>query len=168
MNQDEWDSFELFLGKLLHNFLELELTIRLLLYADSQKRAGKQYESMNHFILKQGDSVAINAVTNDDEFSNLVEKYNKAVARLNKDLQIDKDLIGIRNAIVHGRLLSKNTLPPPRLVNFGRPKDGKISVTYVADISIDWLKKYLGVTDDSFQKVKKAHSLVGQLDIDPL
>ena len=162
------DQIQLLLGKLMENFLELELVVRLFLHVCDQKNTGKSYSAVNHLKLNEGDTVDLSFMTNEQTLSELIQKYNKIVSRLSHDLLLHEKLITLRNAIAHGRLLSQTNSSPPRLVNFGHTKKEKVKVLYVADLTEQWLKEQLGFTHSAFLKVIKANKMLGEVTIEPV
>ena len=72
---------------------------------------------------KVGDADANETyLTNFVSLGDLVKEFNSVLEEPEKQFSVDAQVVFIRDAIAHGRLLTKEGLPY-RLWKFGRPKD---------------------------------------------
>jgi hypothetical protein len=71
---------------------------------------------------------------------NLIQNYNAALRAGESAYSIDKkEIVRIRNAFAHGRILTTTELPA-RLWNFIGSKDGNIDIEFDQELNADWLK----------------------------
>lgn len=114
------DDYAMKLGKFWINFNSLELLLRLYL-------TKKNSESEIGLELNIGDVCGLSHLTNYDSFKELAAKYNASVSNQYK---IDiSEINRLRDAIAHGRVVSKTDLPmlPMTVVKFSKPsKDTKM------------------------------------------
>jgi hypothetical protein len=84
--------------------------------------------------------------------TNLIRNYNGALDKDERRFKVDKDVVRIRNAFAHGRLLTTSELPA-RLWNFGRSKKGRVLVEFSEELTVEWLKSTSRMIDGERQKV---------------
>ena len=101
------------LGKLVNNSQSFELFLRVFLagLAGSVKimREGSHADMPRVDIPRVGDVVPETALTNYDSLGQLIDKYNDAVE---VHRRIDRELVEIRDALAHGRVVSLAPHPP--------------------------------------------------------
>jgi len=121
------------LGMLVSYFHTLEYVLRGVL----KNQAKGKTKKVDYSLLKIGDTVPEDPMTNYDSLGSLIDKYNKIAP---KELQIAKGIVAVRDAIAHGRVFSDTQSLPMRLFKFDKPKKGVTSVTYAATLDQDWFK----------------------------
>ena len=133
------------LGKLLVNFQSLEFALRAFIW-ESEKVARQDVSSPTELKLdkfKEGDRVAENAFTNYDSLSVLIDKYNQNPKISSTGLTIDKSIVGIRDAIAHGRIFGDTPHPPMTLLKFSKPINECVKVTFSVQLTQEWFNKQL-------------------------
>jgi hypothetical protein len=94
-----------------------------------------------------------NALTKHDFLSTLVDQYNRSLTDEEQDFKVDRNVVAIRNAIAHGRLLATEQQPPFRLWKFGRAKNGRVPVEFCQELTEEWLTSTRNLIDSQKQKV---------------
>jgi hypothetical protein len=82
----------------------------------------------------------------------LIRNYNKALNDSEKEFKVDKEVVRIRDAFAHGRLVTPNVIPA-HLWKFGRPKNGHVEVEFCEELTAEWLKNTWLMIDRERQKV---------------
>jgi hypothetical protein len=83
----------------------------------------------------------------------LIKTYNKTLHEAEKKFKVDKEVVRIRDAFAHGRLLTTKELPA-RLWKFGSPtKKGRVEIEFCEELTIEWLKSTALMIDGERQKV---------------
>lgn len=131
------------LGKLLVNFQSLEFVLRAFLLKIEEMSGSPLAQLKDLHDLREGDEVPENAFTNYDTLGKLIEKYNNNPKILAAGLCIDKNLVSIRDAIVHGRVSSSTPSPPFRLLKFSRPANSRTKVIFSILLTQEWYNKQL-------------------------
>jgi hypothetical protein len=149
----QFEAHFLSIGKLIGNLQSIEMGARMAIVKLDQW-AAKQVQSQLPQI-KVGDSVELNAFTNDDDLTQTLEKFNK---RAPPEYRLDIGLIvNLRDALAHGRIFGFGSLAHLRLLKFSRKaKDGKVSVELAIDMTDDWFRKNIRLLDQAFEKIRKA------------
>jgi hypothetical protein len=102
---------------------------------------------------KAGDRlVTLTQLTRYTPLSKLVKSYNNALEEKEKQFEVDKEVIHIRDAIAHGRLVTTKELPF-RLWKFGARKNGDVEIDFCEELTLDWLKSKSALTNREKQKV---------------
>jgi hypothetical protein len=102
---------------------------------------------------KPGDRlVKLTELTRYTPLSELVKSYNNALAQEEKQFEVDKEVIHIRNAIAHGRVVTTKELPF-RLWKFGAHKKGEVEIDFCEELTLDWLKSKSALIDREKEKV---------------
>lgn len=139
----ELDKSAEWFGILFLNLLSLELMLRLCIL----RKKGQEYQWNEQINCKKGDFINENALTNFDTLTKVIETFNSE-PEFEKDRIVDKDrIVGLRNALAHGRLLSSEPPPPMRLYKFGRQKNGKVRVIIAENMTRNWFQenvKFIG------------------------
>lgn len=124
------------IGKLIVNLHSLEFALRAFLWNRESTSSWAFLES-----LREGESVPENAFTNYDTLGQLISKYNAFVSNRFPDLQVAPSLVDLRDALAHGRAASSVPSPPVRLLKFGRPAGGSVTVTHAIVVDAPWLSE---------------------------
>lgn len=122
-------------GKLIVNLHSFEFALRAFLW---NREGGSSWAFLES--LREGDTVSENAFTNYDTLGHLITKYNAFVSSL-PNLQVDPSLADLRDALAHGRVASSVPSPPLRLLKFGKPAGGNVTVTHSIVVDDAWLSE---------------------------
>jgi hypothetical protein len=102
---------------------------------------------------KVGDKlVKLNYLTRFISLGKLIKTFNEGLADAEKQFEVDADVVHIRDAIAHGRLVTTKELPF-RLWKFGAHKGGDVEIEFSEELTADWLKKTAATIDQQKQKV---------------
>ena len=112
--------------------------------------------------LKKGEIVAENAFTNYDSLNKLIDKYNQIPKISSAGLNIDRTIIGIREAIAHGRVFGKTPTPPQSLLKFSKPKNNLVRVTFSVQLTKEWFNEQLPRVQRAILTVAKALEMLRQ------
>ena len=141
------------LGRVLTNLLTLEFVLRLFLY-ELQKTDSKLHTPMvNLHSLFIGDWVSEHPLTNYDTLGKLINRVNAEIKDRGSSQQFDPSVVKLRDAIAHGRIVSRGPDGPISLMKFSKPINGKVEVTLAVLITPDWLEQQIEHTSSEIQKV---------------
>jgi hypothetical protein len=82
----------------------------------------------------------------------LIRNYNKVLDANEQKYKVDKEVVRIRNAFAHGRLVTPDEIPA-HLWKFGRSKNGHVEVEFCEELTPEWLKSKWLMIDRERQKV---------------
>ena len=82
----------------------------------------------------------------------LIKNYNRALDETEKEFKVDREVVRIRDAFAHGRLLTSTEIPA-RLWKFGQSKKGRVKVEFCEELTAEWLKSTWLMIDRERQKV---------------
>lgn len=94
------------------------------------------YDTFRISKLAAGDELEENALTSWDSLGKLVEKYSLQ----NPPEPVPTDIIDIRDALAHGRIMSVDDKSPLRLVRFSQPCGGRVKVESAQTLSPEWIE----------------------------
>ncbi len=150
------------LGRLQGNLQVLELLLRTFLL-----RHGGRAFSAKYFHADVGDALAEDPFTNADSLAGLVTKFNQVVERADGLSPIDPAVVGLHDALAHGRIAYLEDGVPARLLQFSEPADGLVSVTFSAVMNRDWFFTQIGLVAHQHDKVIDAARMLGYEDLIP-
>lgn len=140
------------------NSIELYVRLFLLITRVGNKKAIEFNQCLDK--LKKGQAVEENEITNFEQLSDLVGKYNEKVKDLNKELVIDKNLVELRHALAHGRAFTIEPSTPSKnpmtLLKFTNPKDNKTTVEFCDLMTSRWFDEQIKRTKQEKLKVIEA------------
>jgi hypothetical protein len=119
--------------------------------------------------VNEGDTVPENYLTDTRTLRPLIDKYNSYCKVNYNELKIDANLADIRNALVHGRVLSKDSnFLSIQLFNFERDAERQIKVTFIALLTKEWfatqIKKFLSAASNVHKRIKSEFpDVVGEM-----
>jgi len=162
MNNDSVEKHAENLGRLNTNLHSLEVTIRDFLFNDAEglQVVTKHLQSLRK--LKVGQSIPENLFTNYDDLRTLIRKYNKRVEAIAKKLRVDESIVGLRDALAHGRVFSYGPSPPMLLLKFSPPQKGYVKVEFSAVMTIDWFDKQVEWVKRELDKAIEADKLLSE------
>lgn len=73
-----------------------------------------------------------------------------------KKLRVDESIVGLRDALAHGRVFSYEPSPPSVLLKFSKPKNGYVKVEFSALMTRDWFDKQIKWIQRELRKVVEA------------
>ena len=147
------------MGKVIVNLQSLEFPLRAFLYGHTTRwRSGTEPDFLDS--IAKGETVRENTFTNYDSLRQLVTKYNSIVRAKDSSLQVDEEVIRVRDALAHGRIAcASRSSTEPKLVKYGKPKNGCVNVTDCYLLTNAWLKEKIGLAYESINKVEQAIKL---------
>jgi hypothetical protein len=121
------------LGQIVGNLLSLEMILRIFLaYLRNQTLE----------VPTAADQLVNETVfTNYHSLGPLIDIYNSGLSIGEQQFLVDKDVVKIRDAIAHGRLLTNDPNYPLTLYKFGKPSNGRVRVERIDAISERWLNE---------------------------
>jgi hypothetical protein len=131
-------------GAIVTNLQALETVLRYFLL--------RLYKQEVHFP-KIGDMEAKKTyLTRFMSLGTLIKNYNKALDEVEKQFKVDREVVRIRDAFAHGRLLTTKELPA-RLWKFGGSKNDLVNIEFCEELTVEWLKGKSNMIDCERQKV---------------
>lgn len=103
-----------------------------------------------------GDTAACrNYLTAYDSLGSLIGEYHGLLEKHEEKFSINPIVVLVRDALAHGRLISRGTDPSPpfELWKFGKVKDGKVQVDFSQILSEEWLNATRVLIDLERQKI---------------
>ncbi|MBI4216365.1 MAG: hypothetical protein HY687_03105 [Chloroflexi bacterium] len=144
------------LGRTIGNLHSLELLLRVFLHHMDKSRYGTPPPEVHLDKIKVGDVVHEIYFTNYDSLGDLVNKYNTVISQKAQALCVDGVVVKLRDALAHGRVLSRQPGPPFQLYKFQKPSNGQVVVEDVADLNENELNRYIHLTFKEAKKVEAA------------
>ena len=85
----------------------------------------------------------------------LVDSFNGALTDAEKQFAVDREVVTIRDAFAHGRLLTSTSAqePPYRLWKFGHAKNGRVPIEFCEVLTLDWLRNKSSMIEKQKEKV---------------
>ncbi len=127
----DWKDHTHLAGCIVTNLQALETILRYFLL----RLHGQQVQ----FPKVEDATAAKTYLTNNMSLGPLVDEFNKALKPAESKFKVDRQVVTIRDAIAHGRLLTDDTLPY-RLWKFGKKLNGRIIIESCEELTLDWLK----------------------------
>lgn len=138
--EDHWLS----VGAIIGNLESLEFILRGFLSTVHDSDANGLLPEMPQNLtgLRTGQIVPLNHMTNYDSLGVLIDKYNTYVENRDKSLMLDKkEVVELRDALAHGRVFQEwSHTGGFQLLKFGKPRDGKVHVTFSQTMDKQWFK----------------------------
>jgi hypothetical protein len=102
---------------------------------------------------KAGDkTVKLTYLTRHTSLGKLIRSFNESLGDEEKKFEVDSQVVHIRDAVAHGRLVTTKELPF-RLWKFGPRKNGHVEIEFSEELTADWLKNTTAMIDLEKQKV---------------
>jgi hypothetical protein len=154
MTPDQWREYERgfqpLLGRLIANLSAFEATLRITLYLIDTPKA--DWRPMNWKItdLRVGDVLPKDHLSSFDSLTDLIDAYNDRNANDSAQL-IDREIVDLRNALAHGRILAPAQYAVLVLTRFGKPDrtTGEVRVIARYELTLDWLDEQVGKVSDA-------------------
>jgi hypothetical protein len=127
----EWQDHTHQVGCIVTNLQSLETILRYFLL----RVHGQQVQ-----FPKVGDVTAAKTyLTNYMSLGQLVDEFNNALTQAESEFKVDREVVVIRDSVAHGRLLTEKELPY-RLWKFGKKINGRVTIDFCEELTLDWLK----------------------------
>lgn len=127
------------LGGLVGNFHALEFVLRCYFQAlPTARPIGISYGT-DIYSFPVGAEVPENELTSYDSLGSLIQRFNGDMQSRGA-ATIDPTLVRLRDAIAHGRVSTKTKDGTLRLLKFGKPKEGKITIEFNEKMTEEWFK----------------------------
>lgn len=133
------DSYTRALGSVFANLHSLEFLLRLFLYKKRSRPHASFRRGQNFTGLSTGTILPVNALTDYQSLGDLIKCYNTKIKRGFPALEIDQNIVTLRNALVHGRVFVPKTGLPLQLLKFAKPRNGKVEIKFAATLTPEWL-----------------------------
>jgi hypothetical protein len=150
------------IGRILSNLLSLEFALRLFLYEFHKTDSNEQDQSFDLQSLFVGDWVTETPLTNYDTLGKLIEKVNNKLLERDYSEQIDPSVVGLRDALAHGRVLSLQPNGPFSVIKFSKPLNGKVKVEVTVKMTPKWFKQQI---EHTFVELKKVIRIAKDLGL---
>ena len=131
-------------GNIITNLAALETVLRYFMLRVKQQEL--------HFPLPGDRTARTTYLTRSIALQNLIQNYNGVLEEAESKYRVDKEVVRIRNAFAHGRLLTY-TVIPARLWNFIGSKKGHMEIEFSEELTAEWLKATWLKIDAERQKV---------------
>lgn len=145
------DEYPAALGKLIANISTLELSLRIVLYLSEVPVERRLPVSSQLATLSRGDELEESRLTSWEGLGELIAEYSAKFPTNS----LPKDIVDVRNAFAHGRILSSAESSELRLIKFNRPRGGRVSVEFSQTLSLRWI-------NEQIHRVYEAASSVGR------
>lgn len=146
----------LWLGKLLANLLSLELMLRASLHEVESHPHSSLESGVDMNAWRVGQEVPLNALTDFDTLGKLVRRYNAQVAKQNRGLVVDKQVVELRDLLVHGRISSPDIDRPFHILKFTQPAadDDFVTVTNSEVMDHAWFRAKIVFVASQIDRVR--------------
>ena len=152
------DTYAPGLGLLFANLQSLEFLLRLFLYKKRSRPHASFRRGQNFTGLGVGTVLPENALTDYDSLGGLIKRYNEMAKRSLPALEIDHNLVTLRDALAHGRVFVPKTGPPPQLLKFTKPRRGEVRVKFAASLTPEWLAAQNNCIQEAISKLYAANN----------
>lgn len=136
-------------ARLVNNLVSLETMLRIALYLmDTPREQRLPPESFSLARLKPGDVLRESWLTSWHKLSELIDAYNSK-QRASGGSVVDPDIVNLRDAIAHGRLIAEGWTTPLTLVRFckpgkpGTPAAGQVTVEKSDLLDLAWFSEQI-------------------------
>lgn len=134
------DDYVSHLGKLVGNLHSLEVALRLAL-ARSRPTEGRLPSPSDLATSQLGTLFPASCLTDYASLGQLITAFNELM-RTDGKPQINENLVALRDAIAHGRIVSDRTIFPVRLVKFDRPdSEGNVRIVFNEILDLEWFTR---------------------------
>jgi hypothetical protein len=148
-------------GWIIVNLQALEFALRLFLHELNRIHNTANEPQFDFMNLSIGEWIPENYITNYDTLNQLIQKVNFELNSRGLSERIDDQLVELRDALAHGRVIACNPKGPYRILKFSKPKNGKVKVTVLVEVTPDWLSQQIRRTSDELLKLIKLAQTLG-------
>ena len=152
-------------GKLIANLQSLEFLLRAFLATIYDTDSNGLIPGMpkNMYDLQVGDMVPINYLTNYYHLGQIIDKYNEYLKPKDVSFLIDRDsIVGLRDALAHGRVSGVSPHPPLRIIKFDKPDKqniGQVKVVFSDTMDKEWFSSKIHFVYEAMMRVHNASTL---------
>lgn len=159
------DHYAAALGRLLANFASLELLLRFALYFAETPPERRMPVGWRVSELQPGQTFPENAMTSREPLSHWVGCFNSSPLARGDSPIVDQDLVEVRNAFAHGRILAD--YPGPLvLLRFSPPsKSGHVSVKWTQTLTIDWIQEQAARVRAAIDEVNRRVDILQKVNL---
>jgi hypothetical protein len=143
------------MGTLVMNLQTLECALRAILHELHTQSGGPKLPVFSFDSCACGDWVPETPLTNYDTLGQVIIRFNSMLSSRGIAERIDMSLVGTRDAIAHGRVLTDDPGRPMRLFKFSKPKGNKVQITVFVEMTHEWFKGEVQKTFAEVQKIVK-------------
>jgi len=148
------ESYREQLGGVVGNLHSLEFVLRAFLQQLPSARPFGLPHGTDIYNSPVGTELPENELTNYDSLNVLIERFNKEMAL--RGLQgVDPSIVDLRDALAHGRVSAASPESHLRLLKFDRPINGRVRVTFNAELDEAWFKDQTKRTYQAIELVAK-------------
>ncbi len=160
MKDHPLDPWALRLGKLVSSLQGLEFILRAFLYERVTPAALRFPFGHSPYADPVGTLVPTNPLTDYATLGDLIRRYNSYVGPIDPSWQIENDVVGIRDALAHGRVSSSTPGDDLELIKYLRPSKSapetvRVSVRF--RLTSAWLEQEIVRTQQLTLRVLNAH-----------
>lgn len=149
-------------GKLLGNLQTLETMLRMYLLIADKKRTRNTTPGIRYWEMNIGDMVSVDAFTNYDQLTILIDKFNEDTHSRSLGVTVDMGVVRIRDLLAHGRKAADS--PDARqmkIIKFDKPIGGQVRVADCALMNEAWFEVNTKFVYDQLMNVMLASRHIG-------
>ncbi len=115
-------------------------------------------------MLPVGTELPVSEITDYDSMERLIQRFNVETTNRNLGPTIDGDLVGIRDALAHGRVAAnaKDPTNTMRLLKFSKPVHGRVRITLSEPLTYEWLTQKVSRVEAAIRVVHTAYLKITQ------
>ena len=159
-NEQLLESYFKKLGELIQSLRILEFLLRICILRKEEsdgrnEQEYKKYVKELFFKLiecKEGEMIEENAITRENSLYNVIGKFNSYSEEFKIDHEDKEKLRKLRNALAHGRIMSKTKSFPIKLFNYKKVNGGMKAIT-AQKVDIEWLEQNLKFVRDKISRI---------------
>lgn len=141
-------------GKLVTHLHAFEYALRGRLSYEDPPVDGVAAADVRLADLEVGQAVPVNALSSYESLGQLIRRYNQLISAEDPDLVIAaNEIVALRDAFAHGRLVPLEADGLLRLMKFDRPVDDRTSVEFAVTLSLEWMHQWCLRLEREFEKV---------------
>jgi len=130
------------IGRLVRAMWQLEFMLRAFLYERELPKIGRFATRENFIKSPVGTKLPVNAITDYSSLDQLIRRYNAIVRPASQHLTIDDSVVGIRDALAHGRVVAVGQSEAAELVKYSKPQDAEVFVAYRMTMTPETLRRH--------------------------
>jgi len=137
------------LGALIANFQSLEYMLRALLGKLPGAKPHPTPYGVDIYTFPVGTKLPVSDLTSYASLNDLISAYNSASKKFDFGPSLDPRLVGLRDALAHGRVSTPPSNNVPRLLKFTRPRNGTVTISFNEIMDDAWFKVQLELIYDA-------------------
>ena len=148
------------LGMIVGNLQSLEYLLRGYLYEEDDP-AAPSVDPARWYKLEANEILPLNSLTSYESLGQLIDRYNSSVVALDPRLQVGKWVVGLRDALAHGRISGALDGEHLTLLKFAKPQGDQVRVETVVLLTPEWMADQREKLMRELEKVHRAGGWVG-------